>query len=621
MKTFATVCSGIGAPEVAAARLGWKCLFGADIEPFPNAVRAHRFPGVPNLGDMTRYKEWPIRCECEVHQAKETTFNFNGYEIKITRCEKCGGIRVDVLISGTPCQAFSIAGLRKGMADPRGNLTLTFLGIVERYSPCLVLWENVPGVLSDKTGAFGAFLGGLAELGYGFAYRILDAQYFGVAQRRRRVFVVGHIGGQWQRAAAVLFERESLCGNPPPSRETGKSIAPTISARTKGGGGLGTDFDCDGGRISTATADGFRTAEAIPIQEIGKRQSGTPMNGVGHGAEGDPMFTLQSAAVHGVAAPIAFDEAQITSKTNRTKAEPGLPAGTMSKESRLSVAIGIDGSEVGFALRADASHSGDKGDGGVNTNMVCEVAPCLTQNYGKQPDNSDTNAGPMLVTTLAIRGRGGESNLETREDGLANSILTPAGGRGGIGVGAVAIQETAHSLRADGFENKLIPEIVPTLRAGGNKTGGDRPPGTDVDTCDSLIPEVCSAVTSKWAKSSGGPSGDECQNLTIAFPGSMSGTQRAGAEDLSCSLGAANPTGVATSMAVRRLTPRECERLQGFPDDFTLIEVKPGKMAANGPRYKALGNSMAVPVIEWILRRMDLVDEILTAENAKSAEI
>src|SRR6185437_2410388 len=160
----------------------------------------HHYPDVPNLGDMTKYQEWP-------------------------------DATIDLLVGGTPCQSFSVAGLRKGLADPRGNLMLTYLAIAERYAPRWVVWENVPGVLSSNGGRdFGTFLGGLAELGYGFAYRVLDAQFFGVAQRRRRVFVVGCLG-DWRRAAAVLFERASLSGHPAPSRETRQGIAPTISAR------------------------------------------------------------------------------------------------------------------------------------------------------------------------------------------------------------------------------------------------------------------------------------------------------------------------------------------------------------------------------------------------------
>ncbi len=286
-KRFGTVCSGIGAPEVAWARLGWVPVFSSEIEAFPNAVREHHFKGVPNLGDMTKFAEWPHKCTCQVDGGKLMVDSKN----KDYACSHCGGIRIDVLCGGTPCQSFSVAGLRAGMADPRGNLAPTFLAIVERYAPQWVLWENVPGVHSswsdasdgresqasceagetlfglareagfddetargfgeleevDQTSDFDCFLSGLEQLGYGVATAICDAQFFGVAQRRRRVFVVGHIGGQWQRAAAVLFDRESLCGNSAPRRETRERVAGSISARTEGGGGLGTDFELGGG--------------------------------------------------------------------------------------------------------------------------------------------------------------------------------------------------------------------------------------------------------------------------------------------------------------------------------------------------------------------------------------
>jgi DNA (cytosine-5)-methyltransferase 1 len=193
-----SVCSGIGAPEAAWTPLGWDFVACSEIEPFPSAVLDHRYPDVPNWGDMTKFQEWQ-------------------------------DADVDVLVGGTPCQSFSVAGLRKGLADPRGNLALVYLAIADRYRPDWLVWENVPGVLSSNGGRdFGAFLGGLGELGYGFAYRVLDAQYFGLAQRRQRVFVVGYLG-DWRRAAAVLFERESLQGHPAPCRESGKRIADTIT--------------------------------------------------------------------------------------------------------------------------------------------------------------------------------------------------------------------------------------------------------------------------------------------------------------------------------------------------------------------------------------------------------
>ena len=205
---YLSLCSGIEAASVAWDSLNWNPVAFSEIEKFPCSVLAHHYPNVPNFGDMTKFKEWP-------------------------------DANIDVLVGGTPCQSFSIAGLRKGLDDPRGNLMLTYLGIADRYKPKYIVWENVPGVLSSNGGRdFGTFLQGLAQLGYGFAYRVLDAQFGrthehprAVPQRRRRVFVVGCIG-DWRSAAAVLFDSESLRGNPPPSRKKGEEVAGTIGART-----------------------------------------------------------------------------------------------------------------------------------------------------------------------------------------------------------------------------------------------------------------------------------------------------------------------------------------------------------------------------------------------------
>jgi len=176
---YLSVCSGIEAATVAWHDLGWNPVGFSEIEKFPSEVLAHHYPNVPNLGDMTKYKEWNLD-------------------------------PIGLLVGGTPCQSFSVAGLRKGLDDPRGNLALTYVGILDKFRPKWCLWENVPGVLSSNRGRdFGAFLGALGELGYGWAYRVLDAQYFGVPQRRRRVFVVGCLGN-WESAAKVLFESESL---------------------------------------------------------------------------------------------------------------------------------------------------------------------------------------------------------------------------------------------------------------------------------------------------------------------------------------------------------------------------------------------------------------------------
>ena len=198
---YLSVCSGIEAATVAWHPLGWNPVGFSEIESFPSQVLKHHYPQITNFGDMTKFKEWKIESN------------------------------VDVFVGGTPCQSFSVAGLRKGLDDPRGNLMLTYLAIAKQYRPRWLVWENVPGVLSSADGRdFGSFLGGLAICGYGFAYRVLDAQYFGVAQRRKRVFVVGYLG-DWRPAAAVLFERESLSGYPAPRREKGQEVAGTIAAR------------------------------------------------------------------------------------------------------------------------------------------------------------------------------------------------------------------------------------------------------------------------------------------------------------------------------------------------------------------------------------------------------
>jgi len=237
-----SICSGIGAAECAWHPFGWRNAFFSEIEAFPRAVLEQRFSGVPIHEDFT-------------------TIKAGQYE------------PIDLLVGGTPCQSFSVAGLRRGMADERGNLAYEFLRLAFRLRPRWIIWENVPGVLSCNGGRdFGAFLGGLVKCGYGFAYRVLDAQYFGVPQRRRRVFVVGYLG-DWRRAAAVLFERESLRGDPPPRREAGQ-VAPTLPSRRTAGGGLGTDFDCDGGLIARCitTGEGKRLdAESCTFVAYGGR--------------------------------------------------------------------------------------------------------------------------------------------------------------------------------------------------------------------------------------------------------------------------------------------------------------------------------------------------------------
>lgn len=255
---YLSVCSGIEAASVAWESLGWTPVAFSEIEKFPSKVLAHRFPNVPNLGDMTRYKEWDI--------ARGS---------------------IDLLVGGTPCQAFSVAGLRKGLDDPRGNLALTFIAMVEHFKPKWVVWENVPGVLSSNGGRdFGSFIGALGNIGYGFAYRVLDAQYFGVPQRRRQVFVVAHSSGDSRRAAEVLFEPESLRGDSTKSRKTGQDTAQCLTT------GTGCRYDPN-------------TETLIPVALAENTIGRQPMNG-GNGdgyTVGGPMYTLNATGVNGVAHP------------------------------------------------------------------------------------------------------------------------------------------------------------------------------------------------------------------------------------------------------------------------------------------------------------------------------
>ena len=385
-------CSGIEAATVAWHPLGWEAVAYSEIEKFPSQVLAHHYPQTPNLGDMTKFKEWSIESN------------------------------VDLLVGGTPCQSFSVAGLRKGLDDPRGNLMLTYLAIADKYRPRWLVWENVPGVLSSNGGQdFGVFLGALGELGYGFAYRVLDAQYFGVAQRRRRVFVVGYLG-DWRPAAAVLFERHSLSGNPAPSREK-REVTPTL------------------------------TKEGIGVSRTGHNEDGWYL--------------------------------------------------TAPKPSRM-VAFG-EYSEDGTASAMKARDYKDA------TDLVAQPAYGIPGNWiGRKPENGGNATEPMHDIAPCL--------TKADQHGVAQPIcLMDQGG---------SVMNIEH-------------DMTGTLR---RETHGHEPV-------------------------------------------------------------------VMQHMAVRRLTPKECERLQGFPDNYTDIQAK-GKPTPDGPRYKALGNSMAVPVMAWIGQRIQEVEAI-----------
>ncbi|UTC82708.1 DNA cytosine methyltransferase [Treponema denticola] len=208
--TYLSVCSGIEAATVAWEPLGFKPVGFAEIEPFPCELLKQKYQNVRNYGDITQYENWNIE-------------------------------QFDILVGGTPCQSFSIAGKRGGTDDERGALMYAYLGIVEACRPRWIVWENVSGVLSSNSGYdFASFLAGLEECGYGWAYRVLDAQYFGVPQRRRRVFVVGHSDNRTDLVAKVLFEQEKPRTSFEASEGKTKEITGTL---TTGFGARG--FDCD----------------------------------------------------------------------------------------------------------------------------------------------------------------------------------------------------------------------------------------------------------------------------------------------------------------------------------------------------------------------------------------
>ena len=309
---YGTVCSGIEAPSIAWEPLGWTPQWFSEIAPFPCAVLAHRFPHVPNVGDMTKLDEVTLE-------------------------------PIDVLMGGTPCLSFSVSGLRGGMADARGQLAFEFCRLAARTRPRWVVWENVPGVLSADGGrAFGSIVGALAELGYGWAYRILDAQYLGVPQRRRRVFLAGHLG-DWRRAAAVLFERHSLSGNPPPSRGARPDVASALGGGPHGGGWrLGAE-EAAGGQLVARTVQ-TRGGQRMDIDKetfVTHALKGCGFDasedGTGRGTPLVTAFHMTQDPISGTCAPslgrtssgmgvAVANLTQMTHRENRAHVEPGRPS-------------------------------------------------------------------------------------------------------------------------------------------------------------------------------------------------------------------------------------------------------------------------------------------------------
>jgi len=505
---YLSVCSGIEAVSVALRGMGWECAGLSDIDKACNAVLRYHYPDVTNYGDFTKIQKEDIGT-------------------------------IDLLVGGTPCQDFSVAGLRAGVAGARGNLTLEFLRLAGRLEPRWVVWENVPGVLSIDSGrTFGAVLGALAELGYGIAYRVLDAQWFGVPQRRRRVFVVGYLG-DWRRAAAVLFERESVLGNPPPRREAGKRVAPCLDARTTAGGqGWGTDFMAGGGLAAQRCFGGNRTGGEIEVATACRAKGGT-----GHGDFESETF-------------VAFD-------VKRDLA----PHGSVAPREQIGPLTATDYKDAPIVAFSAKDYGADAAE---------DVAPVLR---AMGHDKSHANAGGQVAVAFK------PSHFTRGKDG--------------------APSETTPPLSADadkGDQDTLVLPVPQAVSLRGREGGATAELGG----------ETATAVRA----SQGG--GDKGHVLTPTFQNTGQGWWNESETEQSvrtpCGGDSVKANLALSGMAVRRLIPRECERLQGFPDDYTLVPYGKKPMA-DGPRYKMIGNSMAVPCMRWIFRRIAEVDMLTTMDS------
>jgi DNA (cytosine-5)-methyltransferase 1 len=461
---YLSVCSGVEAASVAWQSLGWQPVAFSEIEPFPSAVLAHHYKEVPNLGDMTKFKDWKLNES------------------------------IDILVGGTPCQSFSVAGLRKGLEDPRGNLALTYVGILDKFRPKWFIWENVPGVLSSGGGRdFGAFLGAVAELGYGFAYRVLDAQNFGVPQRRRRVFVVGHLG-DWQPAAKVLFESESLSGDSKQSRKARKGVTGFVESS-------------------------FGQYREDVIAGTTKASGGV----LGGGSE--TFLTVYENHPSDSRVKDMGDTCQTVTST----------WGSGGGNVPFVQSFGIPGNWIGRKPE----------NGGNATTPMNDVSPCLTKTdrHGVAFGWKNSSHQGMSIDTVSP---------------TLDKSKTPA----------VAVPYDLHQVTSPyNSQNRENGDPCHTL-------------ARDSAAHASIVTNVVAPTLTASNDPSRSPQSTEVTNQIAAV--------------------------YAASTSVRRLTPIECERLQGFPDNYTQIpwNKKVSVDCPDGLRYKAMGNSMAVPVMNWIGTRI-----------------
>ena len=487
---------------------------------------------------------------------------------------------IDVLVGGTPCQSFSVAGLRKGLEDPRGNLMLTYLAIANKYRPKWLVWENVPGVLSSNGGQdFASFLRGLGELGYGFAYRVLDAQYFGVAQRRRRVFVVGCLGN-WRGAAAVLFERHSLSGHPAPSREARQEIAGTIGARI--GRSIGAQDAACGHMISGTLYKGAPEKDAGGTGLIPWPPEIAPTLNAHFGDKQG----LENQHINGGGGYIPSVAKCLITKTR------------LDMETETMIVLMDQGGGVMNILK-DGTVGTLRSETHGHEPMIIQPIPIhdqATRHAGKHGDKQDGKGNGLGV------GRPGDP-MNTLTKGDRHAVAQPY---------SIMPMNSGKDYKAR--ETDVAQPLMAGGPVGGNQ-GGDfivQPIPLDLRNA-TRDPEKHDEINRQGIGV--GEAGDPAHTLTtacvhgVAQPIGLDEEQNAvvdgfGTLKARTAGGGFEGSVMQTNMAVRRLTPTECERLQGFPDGYTNIPWRKKEESPDGPRYKALGNSMAVPVMHWIGKRI-----------------
>ena len=519
---------------------GWEALCYAEIEPFPSAVLAHRFPNTPNVGDMTKH-DWS---------------QYKG---------KC-----DLVIGGAPCQAFSLAGLRESLGDARGNLTLSYVEAIHAIKPTWVIFENVVGLLSTADNAFGCFLAGLAgadepltsplEQGrwanagivagpiYGICWRVVDAAVWGVPQRRRRIYAVGYLG-DWRPAAKILLEPRCMSWDNPESENEGEGFAPDIAACLRSGG--------DGGIPSS------RGEHIVPTAD------GRPDGGVTAGKKKLIKSATVSAKWSKGAGGPAGDECQ------NLVPHPVKPC-------LLTMREGCDGGGKGPLVSEDKSLTLATGN-----NQVL-FAPQIFDPYNNKIDEKSTSLGTNCGMST------GRSILLSEDKPAAWEVCSNGTG------GPVDKSPTIDTRAEDGPRRNQGGLIIPHEQTVYENHGQD-----------SRIKEV---KISPQINAKAGTGGGNLPLVAGFKPGQSANAHSIGYEEGKCPTiegggGGNNKPAIQQGMAVRRLTPIEVERLQGFPDDWTRVPFrkKPAEVCPDGPRYRACGNSMAVPVVRWIGERIHKV--------------